>query len=202
MRTVFFPNPALFFVSLVHFSIRSENKRKSSIKTFVRITAQRVVTWRWRAEGFLFEKHVLSFMTLTLAKKTAADIRALRVQGALNVALRAVESLKTVSDERELAEAIALLKLTRPTEPLLRNALHFVAWKTAPSRASVLSSSLKTAVSEFNAIARNALKNCSETAANRVRNGERVMVHCHSQTVVESLKLAWRQGKRFQGFVS
>ncbi len=71
---------------------------------------------------------------------TAQKIRALQVQGARNVAIAAIHALQTVADQTnasdkpqlltELKAAQTLLNNTRPTEPLMRNALRYIITQT------------------------------------------------------------------------
>jgi len=69
-------------------------------------------------------------------KETVNRIKNLKVQGAENVAIEAVKSLKEVIKESksknisgilaDLYHAKNILFLTRPTEPCMRNALNYV----------------------------------------------------------------------------
>ncbi|NYZ80104.1 hypothetical protein H0N95_02535, partial [Candidatus Micrarchaeota archaeon] len=53
-------------------------------------------------------------MVSTAVKKTADDIKKLRIQGARNIALAALSSLEGVRSKKELEESIALLSKSRP----------------------------------------------------------------------------------------
>lgn len=132
--------------------------------------------------------------------QTIADIRELKVQGAIAVAKaaliafaeEAIELSKLGKVKADLATAKATLIATRPTEPALRNLLDRFerevsedlkdAWQLAPR-----------IVSEVD----EASDRIHQYGANLIENGMVVYTHCRSSTVTKAIIKAWQSGKRF-----
>ncbi len=156
------------------------------------------------------QKQVETFLADTL-EFTAQNIRALKVQGARNVAIAAVQALQTLAQETkatdkatflaELKEAQALLNGTRPTEPLMRNALRYIIAQTQNQPAQDIGT-LRGVVSQSSD---GFLKNLSasseraaEIGAKRIGEGSVVFTHCHSSTVTHLLAKAKANGVDFR----
>ena len=113
--------------------------------------------------------------------KICADIKSMKIQGAVNVARAAVRALEIRDDP----EAVMKLVSLRPTEPCLRNAIRFVVQnpgKLGPQ-----------AIAHF----ADAEKRIAEYASARVENDMNIFTHCHSSAVVSALLTAKKHGKRF-----
>ncbi len=142
---------------------------------------------------------------------TAQKIRTLQVQGARNVAIAAVQALQTLAEQTtaadkatliaELKAAQDLFNNTRPTEPLMRNAIRYVITQTQNQPAQDIGT-LKGVVSQS---ADGFLKNlnasrerAAEIGAKRIEDGSVVFTHCHSSTVTRLLAKAKADGVNFR----
>ncbi len=132
--------------------------------------------------------------------QTIADIRDLKIQGAVNIAKaalvafseEAIELSKVGKTKADLATAKAALIATRPTEPALRNLLDRFerevsedlkdAWQLSPR-----------IVSEVD----EASDKIHQYGANLIEDGMVVYTHCRSSTVTKAIIKAWQSGKRF-----
>lgn len=110
------------------------------------------------------------------------DIKAVKIQGAQNVAMAAVKALMIKNDKNAVKKLISL----RATEPALRNAVEFV--KGDPKRMGPV------ALKHF----REANKKIAEYGARKIEDGMTVFTHCHASSVMAVLRKAREEGKKFQ----
>lgn len=132
-------------------------------------------------------------------RRTAEDIRKLKIQGATNVAVCGLRSLETLGNpsEKTLRECAALLAKMRPTEPLLRNGLAYVLHGVR------LGMTVKDAADDYIGFCNVAFKKIVEVGAKRIENNAKIMTHCHSSLVTHILSYAKKtHGKRFEVFAS
>jgi len=143
----------------------------------------------------------------------AGKIKRLEIQGARNVAIKAIKSLETGTKHstaktkqeflKELSEAKKVLFASRSTEPLMRNAVRFVIQAVESSSKTDISG-LADAVSEvtgkFLEGFKQSKQNIASVGSKRVADGSRVLTHCHSSTVMKILKQAKSHGKQFELF--
>jgi len=142
---------------------------------------------------------------------TAQKIRELKVQGARNVAIAAVQALQTLAEQTtaadkaaflaELKAAQSVLNNTRPTEPLMRNALRYIITQTQTEPAQdigtlrgVVSQSADGFLKNLNA----SRERAAEVGAKRITDGTVVFTHCHSSTVTHLLAKAKADGVDFR----
>ncbi len=124
--------------------------------------------------------------------KTVRDIKSLKIQGAENIAIKAVEAfaekIKETKSEQQLKKYLKILSEARATEPALRNALNycFANYKKNPMIA-------KEVLAHF----KNNQKVIAEKGASLIKNGMKIFTHCHASTVERVLVEAHRQGKKF-----
>lgn len=135
-------------------------------------------------------------------------IRALRIQGAENIAKEAVKSLKYVATHAKAKNVKHLinqlrgtkneLMKTRVTEPCMFNALSFVLDDL--SRESTEKIRKQVIFNADKAIKHFEYSNIkvAETGANLIKKDSIIFTHCHSSNVVNVLKEAKRQRKRFK----
>lgn len=150
-------------------------------------------------------------------EKTAEDIKALRIQGARNIAKAAVAALnyavedskaKTVDGVKaDMIRAVFALSAARPTEPMLRNylgkSIAFAGAEAASLRQSdapkfrqlVLGKNMRM-LREMDADIEKLKKHGSALLA----DGMTVVTHCHSSTVTGVIIAAHRQGKKLKVF--
>ncbi|MDD5182063.1 MAG: S-methyl-5-thioribose-1-phosphate isomerase [Candidatus Nanoarchaeia archaeon] len=147
---------------------------------------------------------------MDLLKKTAKDIKSIKIQGATNLAEAAIKALEytaKISKAKtknnfisELEKAKSLLYATRPTEPLMRNSLRFIVANAKESKFEDIDD-LRKLVSVAGKDVLNkiedAKKKVSEFAGNKIENGMTVFTHCHSSTVMGAFRHAKLHGKKF-----
>lgn len=121
-------------------------------------------------------------------KAVADRIKALKIQGATNVAIEGLKSLKK-TNEKNLEKNIKILSNSRITEPLLFNGLRYI-------RATYKSSGIDESVDEYIDLIKESKKNAIETCSERIPDKATIMTHCHSSLVVESIIKAKNKGKK------
>ncbi len=136
------------------------------------------------------------------------QIKNLEIQGAEHVAREGVQSLLLIIKESravtrdallaELFDAKKKLIIARPTEPCLRNALHYVfeniySYPDDHNFYKGFSARIHEVLCFFN----NAQERIVKLGAAKVRHNSIVYTHCHSSTVVAILCEAKKQGKKF-----
>jgi len=141
-------------------------------------------------------------------KETVDRIKNLRVQGAEAVAKEAVRSLKDVVRESrsknisgilaDLYHAKNILFLTRPTEPCMRNALNYVMHELDYDDPVELAKAICLKVDEVLERFGKNQKIIAQIGSKKIRNGSVIFTHCHSSTILEILKQAKKQGKKFE----
>ncbi|MGC8676556.1 MAG: translation initiation factor eIF-2B, partial [Candidatus Micrarchaeia archaeon] len=114
-------------------------------------------------------------------ERLVRDIRALKVQGAENVAKAAIDAWVLAKDKKK---ATAVLQKSRPTEPMMRNALKYLNSGGTPS-------ALKAEISK-------GLDKIAEYGSRLVPNNSIIYTHCHSSTVEAVLVKAKEKGKKFE----
>jgi len=116
---------------------------------------------------------------INLIQKTKKDIQDLeKVQGATNVALVIISTLKKYSkevnnDKKKMKKAADILLSARPTEPLAQNLVKYVLKNNDFDGAKDL--------------IENTREEAAEHAAKLIKKNENVMTHCHSSTVIKAL---------------
>ena len=141
----------------------------------------------------------------------AERIKRLKVQGARNVAiaaLNAVEGAARVSKTKtkaaflvELSEAKGILFASRATEPLMRNAVRYVIQAVESSSKTVvpeLVDLVSQVTSQFLELLELSKARIANIGSKRISNHSRVLTHCHSSTVIHMLKKAKQEGKTFE----
>lgn len=148
-------------------------------------------------------------------RRTIADIKSLRIQGARNVAKEALKALAAqakgskakspVAFYKDIADAAEALALSRPTEPMMRNTLEeSVRFLAAGMKAAGAKDVpvLRKLVAEHEA---DILRGIDEGAGRLAEYGARlipddalVLTHCHSSTSTMCMIAAKRMRKRFR----
>lgn len=149
-------------------------------------------------------------MTETV-KETAERIRNLHVQGARNVAITAIKSLKTLAETSkaktrkefiaELCSARELLFASRETEPLMRNAIRWIITQVEDSdeRNPVeLCHLVSVSAEKFQKSLAASRERIAEIGAKRIRDGSAIFTHCHSSTVSHMLWKAKSESRDFE----
>lgn len=144
-------------------------------------------------------------------QSTAKRIRRLEVQGARNVAIAAIKAVEGLADRteaptkkdfvRELVKAKDIFFASRPTEPLMRNALRLIVnrvEKNEERNVKKLREIVSQASGQFLSQLEESSKRIAEIGARRIRHDSVILTHCHSSTVTNLLKQAKREGKSFE----
>ncbi len=135
-----------------------------------------------------------------IISQTVRDIKALKIQGATNIARASLKAL--AAEPKNLQEGIEKLAYARPNEPLTRNCLAFVLKnlvdkKDKPTE-QVVKESVALLLDRLNDIDNQIVKN----GLPLIKSNMSVFTHCHSSTVVKVLKTAHEQGINFQVFLT
>ncbi|MEM2893540.1 MAG: S-methyl-5-thioribose-1-phosphate isomerase [Candidatus Bathyarchaeia archaeon] len=143
--------------------------------------------------------------------EAAERIRRLEVQGATGVALTALRAIveqieiskaqDRASALRELDEASRILFSARETEPFMRNAIRFLRsrveeaeWKNIEELRPLIRKTSQELLETF----KDARRRIAEVGSRRILNGDMILTHCHSSTVMMILKRAKERGIDFQ----
>ena len=142
-------------------------------------------------------------------REIAEEIRTMKVQGAIQIAMRAEEGLKHVVENskaetkeeflKELTDAAKLFKNTRPTAVALPNAVDILIDSVTKIQGD-LEETKKNALEVVSAMIKNgqeSLEKIGKIGAELIEDGSTILEHCHSSTVVSILKEAHKQGKKF-----
>jgi len=140
------------------------------------------------------------------------DIKTLKIQGAASVAKASILALKDIIRKskaatkyklvEELKHAKKILIETRPTEPCMRNTLKHILTnldvKDIISLKALLDERIKKAQEHFSKTE----QTISAIGAKKIKNGMIIFTHCHSSIVINILKLAKKQGKKFEVYAT
>jgi ribose 1,5-bisphosphate isomerase len=134
-------------------------------------------------------------------QKIVRDIQNLKIQGAVNVALSALEIFQYTCEtsksenksqfKKELESIKNKLFSTRSTEPMMRNALRF-AMNINFERYELrdLKDLITSRCEEFRKMELTSRKRIVEIGVKRIEPRSTIMTHCHSSTVTNILKAA------------
>jgi len=133
------------------------------------------------------------------------DIKNLKIQGAQNIAKASIQALQLVSQEirherkvdqiHNLNRTKRILFKTRPTEPAMRNALNYVMNNI--EEADDVFQEIKKRIIEVNQHYDFVKNKIAQIGTKKIKSGMIIFTHCHSSSVIEILKQAKKQGKRF-----
>ncbi len=141
----------------------------------------------------------------------AERIKQLKVQGARNVAIAAINAIEEGTKEsdakhkdefmKELSDAKTVLFASRETEPLMRNAIRHVIHAVENSDETSVTE-LVELVSQVSGSFLESLerskKKIASVGSKRISDGSKVLTHCHSSTVTNMLRRAKQDGKSFK----
>lgn len=111
--------------------------------------------------------------------KICKDIKEIKIQGARNIAKKALYAYTLFPTKSSIKKLISL----RPTEPMLVNVLH----KAEDEDANKILAHFDLAQQKIN-----------ELVFPHIKNGDVIFTHCHSTNVTHALIYAWKRGKRFE----
>jgi translation initiation factor 2B subunit (eIF-2B alpha/beta/delta family) len=114
--------------------------------------------------------------------KIVKDIKDVKIQGATAIAKSAIRAYNL----KPTKEAYKKILSTRPTEPLMQNALKFISKSKNPRKASM----------KLLAYLNKSHKIIAKKGANLIKKNMNVFSHCHSSTVIDILKYAKKKRKK------
>ncbi|MFB6136555.1 MAG: ribose 1,5-bisphosphate isomerase [Halobacteriaceae archaeon] len=144
-------------------------------------------------------------------ERTASAIASMEIRGAAAIADAAAEALAAqaaASDaetaaalRRELRVAARRLYETRPSAVSLPNALKYVLEAATGDDAERVRENAVAAAETFRERLDRSQEDLGRIGANRLRDGDAVMTHCHSTSVVSCVRAAVEQGKELSAVV-
>ncbi|MDZ7849673.1 MAG: ribose 1,5-bisphosphate isomerase [Halodesulfurarchaeum sp.] len=150
-------------------------------------------------------------MPVEEVESTAEDIEEMEIRGAATIAGAAAEALgaqATASEatdpeafEAEMRRAARELYETRPTAVSLPNALRFVLQDMDGETVDAKRESILEASRQFQEDLEHAQERLGRIGANRLRDGDRVMTHCHSTDALATVRHAVESGKHIEAIV-
>jgi ribose 1,5-bisphosphate isomerase len=143
--------------------------------------------------------------------ETARQIADMEIRGAAAIARAAADALRiqavesTATDvealEGELRVAARRLHETRPTAVSLPNGLRYVFERASGDDVEALRESVARATREFERRLENARSRLGKVGANRLRDGDSILFHCHSTDVLAMVEQARDQGLELSAVV-
>ena len=108
--------------------------------------------------------------------KIVKDIKEVKIQGAREIAKKAVYAYSLIPTEKSRKKLLSL----RPTEPLLRNVLGKKSYQDVLEHFDFVQEQINKKVLKL------------------IKNGDVIFTHCHSATVVNALIYAKKKGRKFE----
>ena len=157
----------------------------------------------------------MTTQTLDDAVESTADaIASMEIRGAATIAAAAADALAAQAEastakepevfRQEIRRAARRLHETRPTAVSLPNALRYVLRRMNGDRGEdvdTLRRNVVGAAREFDDRLDRAQGELGKVGANRLRDGDVVMTHCHSTDVLSCVEAAVDQGKQLEAYV-
>jgi ribose 1,5-bisphosphate isomerase len=163
---------------------------------------------------FLSPARVVTVMTTDIhpdVEATAEQIASMEIRGAAAIAGAAASALGTQAEHssatdpetfhRDLRTAARRLLDTRPTAVSLPNALRYVFERIEGETVEQLQQTTHAGVREFQDRLETAQDDLGAIGANRIRDGDTVLTHCHSTDVLACIEAASEHGKSISAIV-
>ncbi len=160
---------------------------------------------------FLYNACLIFFTVIfmEIVEKTAADIKNLRIQGATNIAVKALTAItdqikslnpKTIQEAlSQLHKMKETLFQSRPTEPTMRTGVKYILYnlqRNLPDPVNI-SDVISSLASQYITLLKEAKARIQVIGANRIVDGMTIMTHCHSSIVSGIIIKAFQDGKKF-----
>ncbi|USZ73305.1 ribose 1,5-bisphosphate isomerase [Natronosalvus halobius] len=146
-----------------------------------------------------------------VVEETATDIADMEVRGAATIADAAAAALAAQAERseadspeafrEELEAAASALYETRPTAVSLPNALRYVLRGVEGETVETMRESTVARAEAFQEDLERAQETLGEVGANRLRDGDVVMTHCHSTDALACVEAAIEDGKHIEAIV-
>ena len=150
-------------------------------------------------------------MVTEQVRQTAREISDMETRGAATIALAAADALDSQAKastatsaaefRAEMREAARHLHQTRPSAVSLPNALRFILNGMTGDSVDELRDSVQGSVARFERDLDAAQDDLGRVGANRLRDGDVVMTHCHSTDALACVKAAIDDGKHIEAVV-
>jgi len=114
--------------------------------------------------------------------KILKDIKDIKIQGANNIAKAGIKAFLLQPTKQSAKQILA----TRPTEPLMQNAIKFLLKSKNP----------KSSANKFLSYIKMSNTKIAKIGARLIKNNMNVFTHCHSSTAVSILKYAKQKQKK------
>ncbi|QLG26583.1 ribose 1,5-bisphosphate isomerase [Halorarum halophilum] len=144
-------------------------------------------------------------------EETAEAIATMETRGAATIAdaaavalaeqARAVDAADPEEFRATMRAAGRRLYDTRPTAVSLPNSLRYVLGRMEGDTVGQLRSSVTTAAADFSRRLETAQDELGRIGANRLRDGDTIMTHCHSTDALSCVRAAVEQGKEISAIV-
>jgi ribose 1,5-bisphosphate isomerase len=146
-------------------------------------------------------------------KTIAEKIRTMEIRGAGPIARAVAEGMRIRTETskaktatefiEELKKSAKILATARPTAVSAPNAVRFLfkqlnAALSEKEKLGEIKESTVRFCEEFIKFSNEATRKIGQIGANRLRDGDLIMTHCHSSNVLSVLQTAFAQGKQFQ----
>ena len=150
-------------------------------------------------------------MVTEQVRQTAREISDMETRGAATIAQAAAEALDSQARatdaaspaefRAEMREAARTLHETRPSAVSLPNALRYILNGMAGDSVDELQASVQETTDQFLRDLDAAQDDLGRVGANRLRDGDTVMTHCHSTDALACVKAALDDGKHIEAVV-
>jgi ribose 1,5-bisphosphate isomerase len=144
--------------------------------------------------------------------QTIKDIKNLEIQGARVVAKAGVMCIKMTAEKsraknkrdflRELQQTGDKLLKSRPTEPMLKNSISIILKKAHDHEFDNIKQFTSRLCDNYMLEMKSLLRKIAEEGANQILDNDVILTHCHSHDVVEAMKVAKKQGRKFEVIVT
>jgi len=139
-------------------------------------------------------------------KKVAEDIKLIKIQGASNIELTAIEVIskyvsktpKTNNFLEELKENVNYLIKQRLNEPKLRNSMNYILSKANKYKLEKDNLKLLEEITNYNIHTKKGNDYVSELASQMITTGSKILTHCHSTLVENAFLKAFDRGINFE----
>jgi len=141
----------------------------------------------------------------------AADIASMEIRGAATIAEAAADAFRTQAEasaadspaafDRELRAAARRLLETRPTAVSLPNSLRYVFERIEGDTVTERRETAVAGAREFCERLASAQEDLGRIGANRLRDGDTILTHCHSTDALACVEAAREQGKSLGAIV-
>ena len=149
------------------------------------------------------------------ASKIIREIKSLKIQSAHGIARAGLECLKIAIGSskaidrkhflEEIQDIAQKIKTARPTEIELGTIINLVLFRISENETEDVGNLKEYALSVCDrqiADAEVAMSRLIENGAKQIHEGDRILTHCHSRTVVGIFREAKKQGRNFTVFVT